>query len=255
MKYKWIICISCLLVLKSGAQPPDGAFRITSAQYGENKKATSGADLYRQQTIKIFKDGYWIAAFFGNPKKPFSGSGGGTFKASNGKYVETLTFYSWDSTAVGDTYQFDYQLQGDVYKQEGYMNSEKYKNYLIKEAFRKIQSDIPLKNPALEGAWILQSAVVDSTRKFKPQSFEQIKIYSYPRFAWAQYNPATKQFVGAGGGTYQYDGQKLTEHIEYTTYDMALGTDYEITVKSRGEGTMEQTGPNGWTQERWKKAK
>lgn len=251
---KTIFLLLLILIGTPGdSQPLEGAFRITKAQYG-NDTVTAGR-LMGENIIKIFKNGYWIAAFFGNPKRPFSGCGGGTYETNDGKYKETLAYYSWDSTAVGRQYIFDYKLTPVSYMQTGYMESEKYPHFLIKEEFKKLESEVPLKNNSLEGVWQLQSAVVDSSGKSVPQPFEQIKVYCYPRFAWAQYNLQTKQFIGAGGGSYQYDGKKLVEHIEYITYDLALGSDFSITVKDGGNGVIQQLGENGWTNETWKKLK
>lgn len=205
-------------VLTCGAQTPDGAFKITGAQYGDT--AMTKEAITKQTIIKLFKDGYWIAAFFGDPARPFYGSGGGTFKIENGRYVEKLDFYSWDSTAVGKVYTFDYKLTPTAYHQEGRINSDQYKNYIIKEDFEKITAAEPLKNAGLEGAWQLKQADW-GTAKFGEGTYAGmagIKIYAYPRFAWAYYNPTTKHFESAGGGTYQFDGTTLTEKLEYWSY-------------------------------------
>lgn len=249
------LAVLLLLIISASvsAQIPEGAFKITAAQYGD--KISTPEELMSRQIIKIFKDGYWISTFFGDPQKPFSGSGGGTFTTANGKYIEKLLFYSWDSTAVGDVYHFDYRLEGNRYFQNGKMNSDKYPDHVIKEEFVKMKTDIPLKNNSLEGAWILQSATWDSKNAYD-QPIEQIKIYAYPRFAWAQYNSNTKQFIGAGGGTYQFDGKNVTEHIEYITYNgIALSTDVNVEVKKSPDGTMQQTTWQGRMVETWKKAK
>jgi hypothetical protein len=253
-KLSFFLLLLALLPAFADAQKLDGAFRITAGQYGDKPIAQS--DLQRQHVIKIFKDGYWIAAHFGDPQKPFSGTGGGTYKAANGKYTETLDYYSWDSTAVGDTYAFDYKLTRDSYFQNGKMDSEKYPNYIIREEFSKIKSPTPLKNSSLEGAWLLQNVTWRQEGKEENvKSFDQIKFYAYPRFAWAQFDAANKKFIAAGGGTYQYDGKRLTEHIEYITYPLALGTDYEINVVKEGPETIRQESQKGLIKEWWKKVK
>ncbi len=250
---KLVFFLLLIISASVSAQVLEGAFKITAAQYGD--KPNTPEELIRRQIIKIFKDGYWISAFYGDPQKPFSGSGGGTFTTVNGKYTERLLFYSWDSTAVGDVYNFDYRLEGNRYFQNGKMNSDKYPDHVIKEEFVKMKTDIPLKNNSLEGTWILQGATWDSKDAYE-QPIEQIKIYAYPRFAWAQYNSTTKQFIGAGGGTYQFDGKNVTEHIEYITYNsLALSTDVNVEVKKLANGTMQQTTWQGRMVETWKKAK
>jgi hypothetical protein len=84
---------------------------------------------------------------------------------------------------------------------------------------------------------------------------KSIKIYAYPRFAWAQYNAVTKQFMGAGGGTYQFDGNKLTENIEYITYDeVPLNKPYELDIVKTTDNKFQQTGQNKFI-ETWKRLK
>src|SRR6266498_2061166 len=232
----------------------DGPYKIVSGQYGPDQ--TSG-DKHKQTTIiKIFRDGYWISAFFGDPAKPFDGSGGGTYITNGNQYIETLNFFSWDSTAAGKTYTFNYKVQGNNYMQEGVINSDKYKDFVIKEQYEKITSSVPVKDASLEGVWQLQKGEWgnEKSNEGKWVGVVRIKIYACPRFAWAQYNPATKQFIGAGGGTYQFDGKRLTENLDYTTYDMPLNKPYELDiVKIAGKKFM-QSDNNGY-KETWVRLK
>lgn len=233
---------------------PDGPYKIISAHYGPDTSLDE--TMSKTNIIKIFKDGYWIGAFFGNPQKPFEGSGGGIFKTRNNKYIETLQFYSWDSTAVGRTYTFNYKLYGNTYTQEGVINSDKYKDFSIRENYEKIASSVPLKNAYLEGAWRLEDAVWGNEKltNEKYAHMNEIKIYAYPRFAWAQYNNVTKQFMGAGGGTYQFDGKKLTENIEYITYDRPLNKPYELNIEKIAGDKFLQIDNKG-NKETWKHLK
>ncbi len=231
---------------------PDGAFKIVEAQYGD--KPMSKENISKEMIVKIFKDGYWIGAFFGSPAKPFNGSCGGTYKIKDGKYIETVNFYSWDSTAVGRIYTFNYALTGNQYVQEGYMDSEKYKHLFIKEKYEKTVPSEPLKNTFLEGAWKMQSGEWDDTRLGEGpyKNVEAIKIYAYPRFAFAYYNEKTNQFVGAGGGTYQFDGEKLTEHVEYFSWGKPEFpiADFNVTITN---GLYTQSGWQNGLKETWKK--
>lgn len=254
MKKLWLIpAVLFILSVKMLAQAPEGAFKVVESQYGNDPAATGTG---KQTILKIFKDGYWIAAFFGDPEMPFSGSGGGTFNIKDGKYIETLNFYSWDSTAVGDVYTFNYKLSGNSYTQEGYMDSEKYKHYLIKEKFEKLKAKEPIKNSSLEGAWQMQSGDW-GTSKLGEGAYKDvavIKIFSYPRFAFAYYNDKTKSFVGAGGGTYQFDGKTLTENIEYWSWGKPELPQSVFKVEI-ANGQYSQQGWENGLKETWKKAK
>lgn len=249
---RYIIFISLLtLPFFSVAQKLEGPFKATAAQYGDIN--ADPLDMMKEQIVKVFKNGYWIATTFGNSLHPFKGCTGGTYEVKDGKYIEKVDFSSWDSTAVGKVFIFDCKVLPNQFAQKGYVNSVKYPNHLVNESYRKIPPVYPLKNHSLEGVWFLQSTVWDGDNPF-PNPVTEIKIYTYPRFTWAQYDAATKRFIGAGGGTYRFDGKKLVETIEYFTYEMALGTEFNVDVQLAPNGTMLQTSWGGRMIETWKKA-
>jgi hypothetical protein len=74
----------------------------------EIRRSTPGA----RRTIKILSGGrfQWVA--FNSETKEFSGSGGGTYTAENGKYTENITFFSRDNSRVGASLSFDYEVIG-----------------------------------------------------------------------------------------------------------------------------------------------
>ena len=73
---------------------------------GEISRSTPGA----RRTIKMLGGGrfQWVA--FNSETKEFSGSGGGTYTAENGKYVENITFFSRDDSRVGASLSFDFEV-------------------------------------------------------------------------------------------------------------------------------------------------
>lgn len=70
------------------------------------QRSTPGA----RRTIKILSGGrfQWVA--FNSETREFSGTGGGTYTAKGGKYVETIAFFSRDNSRVGASLGFDYQV-------------------------------------------------------------------------------------------------------------------------------------------------
>lgn len=70
------------------------------------QRSTPGA----RRTIKILSGGrfQWVA--FNSETREFSGTGGGTYTAKDGKYVETISFFSRDNSRVGASLGFDYQV-------------------------------------------------------------------------------------------------------------------------------------------------
>jgi hypothetical protein len=123
------------------------------------------------------------------------------------------------------------------------MSSEKYPDFIIKEEYAKIKTNIPLVNSSLEGVWQLQYGQWGSeTSTGKYANVTMTKIYAYPRFAFAWYNKKTKSFVGAGGGTYTFDGQKLIENVEYYSWGKPEFPIAEFSITLN---------PNGFIQKGW----
>jgi len=93
-----------------------GAWLITG-RLTENgmEKRTPGP----RKTMKILsgKRFQWIA--YNNETKEFFGTGGGTYTTENGKYIETIDFFSRDNSRVGAKLQFDFILIDDEWRHSG----------------------------------------------------------------------------------------------------------------------------------------
>ena len=78
-------------------------------------------DLTRsRKTMKILLNGYfqWIA--FDTANMSFKGTGGGTYTAEGGTYVETLDYFSRDSKKVGKVLPFEYRRNEDDWYHKGF---------------------------------------------------------------------------------------------------------------------------------------
>lgn len=73
---------------------------------GKISEMTPGA----RRTVKILSGGrfQWIA--FNSETKEFSGTGGGTYEATDGNYTENITFFSRDDSRVGAELNFEYEV-------------------------------------------------------------------------------------------------------------------------------------------------
>ena len=60
----------------------------------------------------------WIA--YDTSKKGFYGTGGGTFSAVDGKYVENIEFFSRDSNTVGKSLEFDFEIKEGDWHHRGF---------------------------------------------------------------------------------------------------------------------------------------
>ena len=72
----------------------------------EIARSTPGA----RRTIKILSGGrfQWVA--FNSETKEFMGTGGGTYTAENGAYIEKIGFFSRDDSRVGASLEFKYEV-------------------------------------------------------------------------------------------------------------------------------------------------
>lgn len=235
----------------------NGAYRQVRYKFGN---MTTWQNRDSVTVIKVFKDGYWFAGWYADKRrgtKAFNGVGGGTYELKNGKYHEKIAYYSWDSTAVGKVLAMNYQVDQKAFKQTGFLNSEKYKNYEVSEVDERIQPKVPLKNRDLEGVWLMQEGTWGNTSlgKGKYKDIKVVKIFSYPLVVYAYYNPKTGQFNGAGAGKYQYDGNVLTETNEFFSWDMAqTGVKNNFKITKQGD-TYIQEGWKGTLREVFAKAK
>lgn len=63
-----------------------------------------------RRTIKILSGGYFQWVAFNSDTKEFSGTGGGTYTAVDGKYVENIQFFSRDDKRVGASLDFKFSI-------------------------------------------------------------------------------------------------------------------------------------------------
>ena len=78
-------------------------------------------DLNRsRKTMKFLLDGYFQWTAFDTASMAFKGCGGGTYTAQNGKYIETLQYFSRDDSKVGKVLPFDYRLKEDDWYHKGF---------------------------------------------------------------------------------------------------------------------------------------
>jgi hypothetical protein len=93
-----------------------GNWVITGRQRnGELRRSTPGA----RRTIKILGGDrfQWVA--FNSDTGEFFGTGGGTYTAQNGRYVENIGFFSRDDSRVGAELPFDYEVRDGEWHHSG----------------------------------------------------------------------------------------------------------------------------------------
>jgi hypothetical protein len=102
--------------IDNGAGPLAGNWRITERENdGEMTPMRPGP----RKTLKIASATRFQWAAINPQTKEFFGTGGGTYTFNNGKYTETIEFFSRDSSRVGMSLSFDGQVEGKRWHHSG----------------------------------------------------------------------------------------------------------------------------------------
>jgi hypothetical protein len=161
------------------------------------------------QTVMVLSEGYCMTAAYSLADKRFIATWGGVYALQPGGALrETREFDTRDSTQAGKTSEWALQQAGDrlTIRREG--RSETWKR--LDEAAG-----------ALSGCWRI-TARMDGEGTMQPIPYSPrrtLKLLTGTRFHWAAINVETRQFFGAGGGTYTFANGTYTEQIEFFSRD------------------------------------
>ncbi|MDN3595757.1 hypothetical protein [Zunongwangia endophytica] len=104
--------------LKIGDEKTDltGVWIITGREKDSEMQEREIGD---RKTIKILSGSrfQWIA--YNSATKEFFATGGGTFSANYGRYIENIEFFSKDDFRVGASLNFDYQILNEQWHHRG----------------------------------------------------------------------------------------------------------------------------------------
>lgn len=103
--------------LDDSSAPLAGVWRITSRM--QDGKLTPIHQTGTRQTYKLLTGTRFQWAAIDPGKKEFSGTGGGTYTFKDGKYTESIEFFSRDSTRVGASLTFDGKLENGAWHHSG----------------------------------------------------------------------------------------------------------------------------------------
>jgi hypothetical protein len=103
--------------IASNPQPLDGLwlFATRGPDTGQERRGEGNS----RKTLKVLIDGHfqWIA--YDTADMRFSGTGGGKYEARNGSYIEHIEYFSRDSSRVGATLDFKFELEGSDWHHRG----------------------------------------------------------------------------------------------------------------------------------------
>lgn len=185
----------------------------------------NGKPVTEQEYIKIYQDDYFAFGAKNVADNAFIGAGGGPYKFADGKYSETLDFFTLNPLQVGTTTPYQIELTGNKLTISANTN-----NGMLVETWEKISES----KDDLTGNWVITGRKRDDQiSRSTPGARRTIKILSGGRFQWVAFNSETKEFSGTGGGTYTAENGKYTENITFFSRDnsrvgASLGFDFKV---------------------------
>lgn len=102
--------------IDEGKAPLAGTWRITAR---ENNGKMDPMRPGPRKTLKILSGTRFQWAAINPETKEFFGTGGGTYTFENGKYTETITFFSRDNSRVGMSLGFNGKVDGKQWHHSG----------------------------------------------------------------------------------------------------------------------------------------
>ncbi len=93
-----------------------GNWRISGRMLNNQMEQVS---LRARRTLKLLSATRFQWMAINIETKEFLGTGGGTYTLNDGKYIETIEFFSRDSSRVGALLSFDYSLKEGVWIHQG----------------------------------------------------------------------------------------------------------------------------------------
>lgn len=200
----------------ANAQSLEGAWKLVN----QNGKAVTD-----QEFIKIYQDNYFSFGVKNVSDNHFIGAGGGLYSYQDGKYSETLEFFTLNPLQVGTTTPFKLECaQGKL------VLSANINEGMLVETWEKITDT----KDALTGNWVITGRKREGEMsRSTPGARRTVKILSGGRFQWIAFNSETKEFSGTGGGTYTAIDGKYVENITFFSRDdsrvgASLGFDFQV---------------------------
>jgi len=176
----------------------------------------TGPDDNRRVIIVSFK--HFAVTVYNLKEKTFTGTYGGSWRVEKDQLVSLHEFNTMNAGQVGSETRQLINVKNDKLK-------------LGDVEFTRIDNGTP---GALAGAWLITGRVTEKGQQtITPGARKTMKILSGTRFQWIAYNSETKEFFGAGGGTYTTEAGKYTEAIEFFSRDntrvgMTLEFNFEL---------------------------
>lgn len=223
------------------ASPLEGTWKLLAARWNSDTKQFADNTIY-----KIYTGNRFAFIFYDEATNTFSGGGGGTYTVDGSQFIEHLEYFSYDTTAVGTSQTYQFEITNGIFHQTGILNTEKYPNYAIHEFYERVEPGIGSltdKHP-LVGVWNIEEASYGGKESDIAGRYGKvIKIFTPGFFYGAFFNPKTGYFNGITFGTWEPENSgSFSETIKAYSWD-ASAVGKTMTFNWRIEnGKFYQTG-------------
>ncbi len=184
------------------------AILYVTAAHGQESLVGAWETKDQKQTKTItYVPGFFSVAIFSVADKQFVGTYGGKYTVSNGEVIETIEYDTQTPANVGTERKTKFNVKQNTLTLTG----------ATEGTLTRVDNGGP---GQLAGAWLITGRVRNNElQRMNPGARRTMKILSGTRFQWIAYNVETKEFFGAGGGTYTTIDGKYTETIEFFSRD------------------------------------
>lgn len=208
--------------------PLEGTWYLTKAKWDDDAEHKTP----EQNVYKIYTDRHFFFLYYNDTE--LLGAGGGTYKVDNNTFTEKLTYFSWDSTAIGTSQTYDWTLTGNTFHQSGLIKgAESYEDYVIDEYYERVEEDFTA-NPAtdLVGVWLYKDGKGDTADYRTRNNIKTYKVITSKYFYFVFIDQDIATFDGAGFGTYTYNNGKYSETILAFSFDpSAVGKTFDFEME------------------------
>lgn len=161
-----------------------------------------------ERQLLLFTDGYFTSTIYNLADQKFINTSGGPFSVTNDKFLVNGEFDTKNSETIGAVNEYRFTIKDNVM-------------FLHKDGQEKSFERIDNGNAPLAGVWHITSRMEDGKLNaiHRMGSRKTLKILTATKFQWIAIDPAKKEFLGTGGGSYSFNNGTYTEQIEFFSRD------------------------------------
>ena len=203
---------------EQNSNPLEGTWKLLAAKWNADTKQFADNTVY-----KIFTGNRFATIFYHQENNTFTGGGGGTYAIDGEQFTEHLEYFSFDTTAVGSSQTFSFEISDGILHQSGTLKTEKYPNYQIHEFYERVEpgaSSLEDRHP-LVGVWNIEEASYGGEKSDITAEYGKvIKIFTPGHFYGVFFNPETGYFNGIAFGAWKPENdEEYTEVLKSYTWD------------------------------------